>query len=260
METIHHQVEAGIALGSKQVDLLPRTDTVAGRPRSADGSQLQAAVLGQAHWTAVGKLTPGLIHEFNNALCVIGNYVQLLTLERERRGWDIVKPLAAMSNSLERAQALTHRVAAYARENAQPSSSIRVNELLEKALTFASLQRQFRELELRTAFGDNLPEVEGDPRSLMDAFVELLTIDSQPVAQGGAVTISTRSTPGWVMVTLSGPDRAWPCPEASLTLARQIIEQQGGRLVREAGPGSAAGTLSVWFRVSTDTAAAAQAA
>jgi two-component system NtrC family sensor kinase len=243
-------------LGSKQVELLPRIDTVAGRPRSADGSQLQAAVLGQAHWTAVGKLTPGLIHEFNNALCVIGNYVQLLTLERERRGWDIVKPLAAMSNSLERARALTHRVATYVREKAQPASFVRVNELLEEALTFASLQRQFRELELRTAFGDNLPEVEGDPRSLMDAFVELLTIDSQPVARGGAVAISTRSTPGWVTVTLSGPDRAWPCPEASLTLARQIIEQQGGRLVREADPGPAAGNISVWLRASTDTVAA----
>lgn len=256
IETIHQQSEMGTAMGPSQVELLTLTDTAIGRQPSADGYQLQAAVLGQAHWMAVGKLTPGLIHEINNALCVIGNYVQLLMLERDRRGWDIVKPLAAMSHSLEHAQALTHRVATYVREKAQLSSSIRVNELLEKALTLASLQRRFREFQIHRAFSDNLPEVRGDPRSLMDAFVELLTIDSHVVAREAAVTIATQSTPGWVTVTLNGPDGAWPCSETSQTLACQIIEQQGGRLVREGGPGQAEGTLSVWLHTTADTVTA----
>lgn len=256
MKTIQQQPEVGTVVGSSRSELLTLTHTVIGRQRSADDYPLKAAVLGQAHWTAVGKLTPGLIHEINNALCVIGNYVELLMLEQERQGWDILKPLAAMTNSLERTQALTHRVATYVREKAQPASSVRVNELLEEALALASLQRRFRDLQLHKAFSDNLPEVEGDPRSLMDAFVELLTIDGHIVVRGGTVTISTRSTPGWVTVTLSGPDHGWPCSEASLTLARQLVEQQEGRLVREAGPGQAAGTLSVWLRASADTVAA----
>ncbi len=256
IETIHQQSEVGTAMGPSQVELLTLTDTAVGRQPSADGYQLQAAVLGQAHWMAVGKLTPGLIHEINNALCVIGNYVQLLMLERERRGWDIVKPLAAMSHSLEHAQTLTHRVATYVREKAQPSASIRVNELLEKALTLASLQRRFREFQIHRAFSDNLPEVRGDPRSVMDAFVELLTIDSHVVAQGATVTIATQSTPGWVTVTLSGSDHAWPCSKASLTLASQIVEQQAGRLLSEASPGQVGGNISIWLRTSADMGAA----
>lgn len=255
MEAIQQQLEMRASVGSSRGELLTLTDTAVSLRQSTDGYQLQAAVLGQAHWMAVGKLTPGLIHEINNALCVIGNYVQLLTLERECRGWDIGKSLAAMSNSLERAQALTHQVATYVRKTAQPSSCIRVNELLEEALVFASLQRWFRELYLHKTFSDNLPEVAGDPRSLMDAFVELLTIDSQAVASGGAVTISTRSTPDWVTVTFSGPDHAWPCSEASVTLARQIVEQQAGRLVREEDPERGAGNISVWLRATADTAA-----
>lgn len=207
------------------------------------------------HWMAVGRLTPGLIHEVNNALCAVGNYVQLLTLQGERQGWDILRPLAAMSNSLERAQAMTHRVAEYARGSARPGSRLRLNDLLGEALALASLQRTFRALRIHKAFADNLPEIEGDPKPLMDAFVELLSIAAHAVGRGGTLTVLTQSTPGWVMVTFNGPSYAWPCSETSLTLARQIIEQQAGRLVREAGPAQAAGDISVWLRASADSAA-----
>lgn len=256
IETIQQQAETGATVEPNQVGLLTHTDTAVSRQQSTDGCQLKAAVLGQAHWTAVGKLTPGLIHEINNALCVIGNYVQLLMLQREHRGQEVLKSLTTMSATVERVQTLTHRVAAYARVKAQPSSSIRIHELLEEALALASLQRLFREFQVHRAFSDNLPEVRGDSRSLMDAFVELLTIDSHAIARGGTVTISTRSAPGWVTVTLNGPDGAWPCSETSQTLACQIIEQQAGRLVREGGPRQAAGTLSVWLHTTADTVAA----
>jgi len=259
MEAIPQSQETRSTVRAIHGEPLSLIDTAISCRRSTDSSQLKAAVLGQAHWTAVGKLTPGLIHEINNAMCAIGNYIQLLTLEQERRRSEPIKPLTAMTAAIERLQALTHRVAAYAREKAQPSSLIQVNELLEKALAFASLQRLFRELTLHRAFDDSLPEVMGDPRSLTDAFVELLTIDSLPASRGGPITISTRSTPGWAVVTFSGPGHAWPCSEASLTLARQIIEQQAGRLARETGPGQMVGSISIWLRASTD-AAAAQAA
>lgn len=224
---------------------------------SGEGALAELAILGQAlfdaaqdrHWVGVGKLTPGLIHEINNALCAIGNYLQLLMLERERRGWDILKPLQAMSNSLERAQALSHRVAVYAREPARPRSRLQVNDLLEEAVALAHLHRAFRELHLRKAFAEHLPEIEGDPRSLMDAFLDLLTVAASAVGRGGTLAILTASTAGWVVVSLSGAGQ-WPhCSDESLTLVRQIVEHQGGRVVREAQSESTEGQFSVWLRV-----------
>ena len=217
----------------------------------------ETSILGQAsfdvaqdrHWVGVGKLTPGLIHEINNALCVVGNYVQLLMLERERRGWDILKPLQAMSNSIERAQALSHRVAVYAREPVRPQARLQVHNLLDEAVALSHLHRAFRELHLHQAFADNLPEIKGDPRSLMDAFLDLLTIAASAVGRGGTLTISTESTSDWVVVSLSGAGQ-WPhCSDESLTLARQIVEHQEGRVVREAQPGPTEGQLSVWLKV-----------
>lgn len=254
MKTMLQQPERAIAADPSQIALCTHAEAVIGRSRPDDDSRLQTADLGQAHWTAVGKLTPGLIHEINNALCVVGNYLQLLMLERERRGWDILKPLTAMSSSLERAQTVTRRIAAYAREKAHPPSVIRVNDLMEAVLALASVQRPFREIEICKLFDANLPEIAGESRSLTDAFVELLTIDGQTSVQGKIITISTRSAPGWVMVTLSVADRAWPCSEVSVDLARRIIEQQGGRVVRNGGS-DRAGDIWVWLRASAGSTA-----
>lgn len=218
-------------------------------PEGHDHRQAVLDVAQNSHWVAVGRLTPGLIHELNNAFCVIGNYVQLLMLEQKRRGWDIVKPLTAMSNSLEHAQALTHRVAGYVRQPACPRSRLPVNDLLEETLALASLQRTFRELHLRKSFADNLPEIEGDCGSLMDALLELLVRAAHVVERGGALTISTESISDWVVVSLNGAGRWRQCTDESLALARQIIERQGGRIVREAQPEALEGQLSLWLRV-----------
>ncbi len=107
MEAMQQLLEMRPAVGPSQDELLTLEETPISLQRSSDGYQLKAVVLGQAHWMAVGKLTPGLIHEINNALCVIGNYVQLLMLERERRGAETLKPLTVMNATIERVQALT---------------------------------------------------------------------------------------------------------------------------------------------------------
>ena len=201
------------------------------------------------HWAGVGKLTPGLIHEINNALCVVSNYVQFLMLAQERQGWDILKPLHAMSASLDRAQAVSHSVAVYSRELTRSQSPLQVNDLLEKAVALAHLHRAFRGLHLRKAFAEHLPEIEGDPSSLMDAFLDLLTVAASTVGRGGTLAISTESTSGWVVVSLIGDGQWTPCSLESLALTRQIVEHQGGRVVRKAQSGSTEGQISVWLKV-----------
>lgn len=200
-----------------------------------------------SHWVAVGRLTPGLIHEINNAFCVIGNYVQLLMLEQERRGWDIVRPLTAMNASLERVQALTHRVAGYVRQPACPQSRVRINELLEDILALASLQKACRELQIHTAFADNLPEIEGDSGSLMDAFLELLVYAAHTLGRGGSLTISTAPISGWVAVRLSGPAQWQQCQDGTLAFVHQVVEHHGGQVVHEASSGTEE-QLSIWLR------------
>jgi hypothetical protein len=61
--------------------------------------------------------------------------------------------------------------------------------------------------------------------------VEILSVGAQTIPRGGTLTISTRSSPRWIMIGFTGPGQ-WPhVTDECLTLARHIIMQLGGRLL-----------------------------
>lgn len=195
------------------------------------GGSAQAAILRQAHWAAVGGLTPGFIHEINNVLCVVANHVQLLMLQSERRDWDILRPLQVMSDNLDRVEKLAHRFAAYARSAQRPPRMLCLNALVDNAIALLEHQRTFLRLQIQKEFAQDLPEIEGDPGPLTDAVVELLSAGARAIPRGGTLTISTQSSPGLVMIGFTGAGQ-WPhVSDDSVILARHIVEQQGGRLV-----------------------------
>lgn len=155
-----------------------------------------SVVLRQAHWVAVGRLTPGLIHEINNILCVVGNHVQLLLLNNEGGDVDLVKPLQVINEYADRAQVILHRFAEYARPLEEHSlSRVRVSDLLEDALALAHLQRPLRKLHLRKEWAEGIYEIEGNPNHVMDTFIELLTTAAHAIPCGGTLTISIQSIP-----------------------------------------------------------------
>lgn len=239
-----------------------------GTGASSTNGLAPSAVLRQAHWVTVGRLTPGLIHEINNILCVVGNHVQLLLLNNEacpelnRRDGDVdlVKPLQVINEYTDRAQVILHRFAEYARPLEEHSlSRFRVSDLLEDALALAHLQRPLRKLHLRRECAEGICEIEGDPNPVMDVFIELLTMAAHAIPCGGTLTISTQSIPstglrtgcsdstslttgssagpvsGEVVIGFTGVGQ-WPhVSDRELALARTLVEQLGGRLVCESG-------------------------
>lgn len=216
---------------------------------SGEGAPAELAILRQAHWAAAGQLTPGLIHEVNNVLCVVSNYAQLLLLKTEGEGSDIVKSLQAIGDYTDRAQAILHRFAEYARSPDRSSTSFRITDLLEKALALAHLQRPFRTIHLRRKFAEDLPQIEGNPHLVMDVLFELLQIAASVIPAGETLTVhtqpifsgSTRLPAGdsagplarGAVIGFTGAGQ-WPQASSSeLAVARTLIKQLRGRLMCE---------------------------
>lgn len=230
---------------------------------------------GPAHWTTVGRLTPGLIHEINNSLCVVGNHVQLLLLKHEAcpelsgrgGGADLVKPLQVMNEYLDRAQAILHRFAEYATPLTRSPSRFHVSDLVEDALALAHLQRPLRRLHLRREFAEGPLEIEGDPNLVMDVCIELLTVAAHAIPCDGTLTIFTRSiraddpagpTPGGALIGFTGVGQ-WPhLIDNGLTAACALAEQLGGRLTctdnRDATEGVSTTGPSTELRLRTEPA------
>lgn len=217
----------------------------------------RSTVLRQAHWVTVGHLTPGLIHEINNILCVVGNHIQLLLLKNEGGGVDLVEPLQVITEYTDRAQAILHRFAEYASPLERSLTRFRISDLLEDALALAHLQRPLRKLHLRKECAEGICEIEGDPNRVMDVFIELLMVAAHAIPCGGTLTISTQSIPSTGLragfsglTSLTSGNSAGPVPnkvvigftgvgqwphasDRGLALARALVEQLGGRLMCE---------------------------
>ncbi|TWI01720.1 PAS domain S-box-containing protein [Luteimonas cucumeris] len=140
---------------------------------------------------AVGKLTLGLSHDFNNLLSVIVNSLDLIVVHRQ----DAARTSALVEGALraaERGSQLTRQLLAFARGQ----------ELAPEAHDLNALLLRSRELFLRSCgstvcfeyeLGQALPEVLIDGVQFEAAILNLLVNSRDAMPQGGRIVIVTEA-------------------------------------------------------------------
>jgi len=79
---------------------------------------------------AVGQLTGGLAHDFNNILQIIGNNIELATREQRAGGENVDRHLEVARDAVERAALLTGRLLAFARKQPLKPGRVDVRHLV----------------------------------------------------------------------------------------------------------------------------------
>jgi signal transduction histidine kinase/PAS domain-containing protein len=159
--------------------------------RSAQLQQVEAQFRQAQKMEAIGQLTGGLAHDFNNMLGTISNCLQVIRLRVEQGRFDAIDRFIGMGDaSVKRAAALTHRLLAFSRQQTLDPKPLRVNELL----------RGMEEL-LRRSIGPaiHLEVVEAaglwtamvDASQLENALLNLCINARDSMADGGRVTVET---------------------------------------------------------------------
>lgn len=140
---------------------------------------------------AVGQLTGGIAHEFNNMLTVITGTIEILA--------DAVKdnpPLATItkliSEAADRGAALTSSLLSFARKQALQPAEIDVNELLEE-LTKLLLATFDKKIEIVTRLGGNVWLAFADRSQLSSALLNLAINARDAMLDGGRLTLTTRN-------------------------------------------------------------------
>jgi signal transduction histidine kinase len=162
---------------------------------------------------AVGQLTGGLAHDFNNMLTgIIGNLELLQTRVAQGRISEIERHILAAQESAQRAAALTHRLLAFARRqplDTKPSDINRIVLSMEDMLHRTLGER----VELQTMLTDDLWPALTDVNQLK---VRSSTLLSTPATQCLTVAdlLSRRKTHSsmWIMragTTMSQPGNMW---------------------------------------------------
>jgi signal transduction histidine kinase/CheY-like chemotaxis protein len=140
---------------------------------------------------AVGELTGGLAHDFNNMLTVVGTNLDLLR-ERLHDAPDLERLAEAALRGVDRAAKLTHQLLAFSRKQRLEPRRIDLNAVV------AGMSDLFRRtvgdaIEIRAELAPDLHLALADPNQVETVLLNLVLNARDALSEHGAITISTRN-------------------------------------------------------------------
>ncbi|MGU3537825.1 CHASE3 domain-containing protein [Methylobacterium sp. A54F] len=162
-------------------------DTVAGRER------LEERLRQSQKMEALGQLTGGLAHDFNNMLAIITGNLSLIERALARGDAKVERYLAQALDGAGRAAALTHRLLAFARNQPLNPEPIDCNRLVPNLSEI--LRRTLGEtIRVETVLSGGLWTARIDANQLENALLNLAVNARDAMPEGGRLTIETANT------------------------------------------------------------------
>lgn len=161
------------------------------KAREAELEQAQEALRQSQKMEAVGQLTGGLAHDFNNILAGIGGSLEIISKRlAQGRLSDVDKYVVAAQGATKRAANLTNRLLAFSRRQTLVPKPSKLDELVLDMLDLIS-RSAGPQIRVETA---NLPELWNtfaDVGQVENALLNLCLNARDAMPEGGTVTITT---------------------------------------------------------------------
>ncbi len=149
--------------------------------------------------SSLGKLSASVVHEINNPLTGILNFIKLM---QRLLGKESVSEtdLHNMQNYLEMVYNETSRVSktvsnllAFSRRTSPEFKPVDINALVEETLTLTEYQLRLQGIAVKRQLAPNLLPVNADPGQLKQAFLNLILNAQDAMAAGGTLTVETKN-------------------------------------------------------------------
>ncbi len=164
--------------------------------------QVEAHLRQAQKMEAMGRLTAGVAHDYNNYLTVMDSYACLL-LDEMHPDEPNHEMVTQIQRAVELSRALTGQLLAFSRRQTGQSQVLNVNELI--AGTEDILRRLAgREIELITCYDPNLGLVRADPGQIEQVLLNLVANARDAIAGAGTISIRTENVDaGHVLISVS---------------------------------------------------------
>jgi signal transduction histidine kinase len=156
-----------------------------------DRRKLEAQFRQSQRMEAVGELSAGVAHDFNNILSVILSYAQMIAFEL-KPGEAFRADIEEIRMAGERGADLTRQLLAFSRQQALEPKVLDLNQ------TIAGMERMLRRLlgagiELTTLSTDKLWNVRADPGQIEQVVMNLAVNSRDAMPRGGKLTIDLKN-------------------------------------------------------------------
>jgi two-component system NtrC family sensor kinase len=156
----------------------------------------QVRLLQHHKMISLGRLAASVVHEINNPLAGILNYIRLMTkvlgrdaslkpesLEKFQRYLDLVE------SETSRCSKIVSNLLAFSRKSTMEFSEVNVLELLAKSIMLSQHKMDLQNIQVKAELGERMPSVWGDFNQIQQCVINLIfnAIDAMP--DGGTLTI-----------------------------------------------------------------------
>lgn len=157
----------------------------------------QARLLQQDKMISLGRLAASVVHEINNPLAGILNYIRLMIkmLNRGTFGAEQLEKfqryLVLVESETSRCSKIVSNLLAFSRKSELEFKEININELLGKCILLSQHKLTLQDIEIRTHFDPTSPKVWGDYGQIQQCVINLIFNAFDVMTEGGILTISS---------------------------------------------------------------------
>ena len=156
----------------------------------ADRERVEAQLRQAQKMEAIGQLTGGVAHDFNNMLGVIIGSLELVQRRLKKSDFAIDRFVEAAQAAAERAATLTQRLLAFARKQPLAPQVFDTNKMIANMseLLRSTIGEQIR---IETVLAGGLWHTKADPHQLENAIINVAVNARDAMPEGGKLTIET---------------------------------------------------------------------
>jgi signal transduction histidine kinase len=147
---------------------------------------------------SLGRLAASVVHEINNPLAGILNYIRLMikivsrgstltaeNLQKFQRYLDLVQ------SETDRCSGIVSNLLAFSRQSKLEFSEVNINELLERCIMLSQHKLTLQNIEIKTDLNPGISNVSGDFNQIQQCVINLIFNGVDAMPDGGILSIKS---------------------------------------------------------------------
>lgn len=177
--------------------------------RTLERMRLREQLAKAERLSALGEMVAGISHEIRNPLGIIRSSAELLKKRAEKNdpGNAIPDVIVEEANRLNN---IITDFLDYAKPKTPHRTPCRIDEVLEKNLSYLAPQLESRGYVLRKQTNGSVPSIPADADMMYQVFLNLLINAMQAMPEGGEITVGVEPSPDGVSVTVKDKGKGVP--------------------------------------------------
>jgi len=182
----------------------------------------QTRLLHQDKMMSLGRLAASVVHEINNPLAGILNYVRLMIKILSRGAPNpeqmekFQKYLGVVESETDRCSRIVGNLLAFSRKSKMEFAQVNVNEVLERSLMLSRHKMTLQNIETKTDLDSKVLLIQGDFNQLQQGIINLLfnAIDAMP--DGGTLVLASAFNAKMNVVEVRVSDTGFGIPKENM--------------------------------------------